>query len=84
MPTDSAACKIDVPFLASTTFPSIVKRTILFLQDLCYEYGVAKTTYEGEQTDLPIDDSNPFFTYNPNLCILCHRCVNTCHKIVGR
>ena len=24
MPTDSAACKIDVPFLASTTFPSIV------------------------------------------------------------
>ena len=35
-------------------------------------------------TDFPIDDSNPFFTYNPNLCILCHRCVNTCNKIVGR
>ena len=53
-------------------------------QDLCYEYGVSTTTYKGEQTELPIDDSNPFFTYNPNLCILCHRCVNTCHKIVGR
>lgn len=54
------------------------------LQDLCYEYGVEKTSYEGERVDLQIDDSNPFFTYNPNLCILCHKCVNTCHKIVGR
>ena len=54
------------------------------LQDLCYEYGVEKTTFEGESVDLPIDDTNPFFTYNPNLCVLCHRCVNTCHKIVGR
>lgn len=54
------------------------------LQDYCYEYGVEKTSYEGEMTDFPIDDSNPFFTYNPNLCILCHRCVNTCNKIVGR
>ena len=54
------------------------------LQDLCYEYGIERTTYEGEKTELPIDDSNPFFKYNPNLCILCHRCVNTCHKLVGR
>lgn len=54
------------------------------LQDYSYEYGVEKTSYEGEMTDFPIDDSNPFFTYNPNLCILCHRCVNTCNKIVGR
>ena len=54
------------------------------LQDLCYEYGVEKTSYEGERIERPIDDSNPFFTYNPNLCILCHRCVNTCQKIVCR
>ncbi len=54
------------------------------LQDYCYEYGVDKTSYEGEMTEFPVDDSNPFFTYDPNLCILCHRCVNTCNKIVGR
>ena len=54
------------------------------LQDYCLEYGVEKSTYEGEMTEFPIDDSNPFFTYDPNLCILCHRCVNTCNKIVGR
>lgn len=54
------------------------------LQDYCYEYGVKKTSYDGEMTEYPIDDSNPFYTHDPNLCILCHRCVNTCNKIVGR
>ena len=54
------------------------------LQDYCVEYGVERTTYEGEMTEFPVDDSNPFFTYDPNLCILCHRCVNTCNQVVGR
>ena len=53
------------------------------LQDLCYEYGVRETSCPGEMSDLPVDDSNPFFTYDPNLCILCHRCVNVCHKLTG-
>jgi formate dehydrogenase major subunit len=53
-------------------------------QSLCYEYGVKETTYPGEMEEKPIDDSNPYFTYNPNLCILCHRCVNTCEHLVGR
>jgi formate dehydrogenase major subunit/NADH-quinone oxidoreductase subunit G len=30
--------------------------------------------------DLPIDDSNPLFTYDPNKCILCGRCVWECRK----
>jgi len=54
------------------------------LQDYCYKYGVEETTYPGERIDYEKDESNPFFTYDPTLCILCHRCVNTCHKIVGR
>lgn len=32
---------------------------------------------------LPIDDSNPFFTFDPNKCILCGICVRTCQEIVG-
>ena len=48
------------------------------LQDLCFEYGVKDVPFEG--VEKPIDDSNKFFTYDPNLCILCHRCVNTCQK----
>jgi len=30
--------------------------------------------------DLPIDDSNPLFTYDPNKCVLCGRCVWECQK----
>ena len=54
------------------------------LQDLCYKYGVEKTSYTVDQKLKPIDDTNKFFTYDPSLCILCHRCVNTCKEIVGR
>ncbi len=29
---------------------------------------------------LPVDESNPLFTYNPNKCVLCGRCVWVCRK----
>jgi bidirectional [NiFe] hydrogenase diaphorase subunit len=32
--------------------------------------------------DLPIDDSNPLFTYDPNKCVLCGRCVWVCRRDV--
>ena len=54
------------------------------LQDYAYEYGLDGSSYEGEKSGGKIDDSNKFFTYDPSLCILCHRCVNTCNQIVGR
>ena len=53
------------------------------LQDYAYEYGLDCSSYEGEKSGGEIDDSNKFFTYDPSLCILCHRCVNTCNEIVG-
>ena len=33
---------------------------------------------------LPVDDSNPFFTFDPNKCVLCGICVRTCNEIQGR
>jgi formate dehydrogenase major subunit/NADH-quinone oxidoreductase subunit G len=30
--------------------------------------------------ELPIDESNPLFTYDPNKCVLCGRCVWICRK----
>ena len=30
---------------------------------------------------LPIDDSNPFFSFNPNRCVLCGICVRTCDEL---
>jgi formate dehydrogenase alpha subunit len=32
---------------------------------------------------LPVDESNPFFAYDPNQCVLCGICVRTCDEIVG-
>lgn len=63
---------------------SCAKNGACKLQDLCYEYGVDQTSYAGEKKDYEIDDTNPFIVYDPNKCILCHRCVNTCEKIAGR
>jgi formate dehydrogenase major subunit/NADH-quinone oxidoreductase subunit G len=31
---------------------------------------------------LPVDESNPLFTYDPNKCVLCGRCVWVCRKHV--
>jgi formate dehydrogenase major subunit len=31
--------------------------------------------------DAPVDDSNPFFTLDPNKCVLCGICVRTCEEL---
>lgn len=33
---------------------------------------------------IPIDDSNPFFLFDANKCVLCGICVRTCDEIQGR
>lgn len=53
------------------------------LQDYCYEYGVERGTYLGEKRNYPIDDSNPFYIYDPNKCILCGKCVRVCSQLQG-
>ncbi len=30
--------------------------------------------------ELPVDDSNPLFSYDPNKCVLCGRCVRVCQQ----
>lgn len=53
------------------------------LQDYCYEYGVEDGTFKGEKRQLKIDNTNPFYYYNPNKCILCGKCVRTCKELQG-
>lgn len=42
------------------------------------------------EKELPLDTSNPFFTYDVNKCVICEICVHTCEKkqhalhVVGR
>ncbi len=33
--------------------------------------------------DLPIDETSPVFTYDPNKCVLCGKCVWYCQKQIG-
>jgi len=33
--------------------------------------------------DLPVDDSSPVLTYDPNKCVLCGRCVWVCRQRLG-
>ena len=51
------------------------------LQDYCYEYGILEGGYKGEKRSLPIDDSNHFYFYDPNKCILCGKCVRVCNEL---
>lgn len=52
------------------------------LQDYCYEYGV--TGIKGlEERVLPVDESNPFYTFDPDKCILCGKCVRVCEELQG-
>jgi len=51
------------------------------LQNLCYEYDIENTSFIGEKTNIPIDDSNEFFTYNASQCIMCRRCQRTCEQL---
>jgi formate dehydrogenase alpha subunit len=37
----------------------------------------------GPDRTLPADTSNPFFEFDPNICVLCGICVRTCDEIVG-
>src|SRR5687767_2561531 len=40
--------------------------------------------FDGERhQNLPTDDSNPYFRFDPNACIVCSRCVRACDEVQG-
>jgi formate dehydrogenase major subunit len=47
--------------------------------------GVSATPYADGKRHLgqPKDESNPYFTFDPNLCIVCSRCVRACDETQG-
>ncbi len=51
------------------------------LQSLCHALGVIEPTYKVERKREALVDSNPFLTYDPNLCIRCQRCVGACNTM---
>jgi formate dehydrogenase major subunit/NADH-quinone oxidoreductase subunit G len=52
------------------------------LQNIARHLGCKLKTkrYRNLLRDLPVDDSNPLFTLDPNKCVLCGKCVWVCHQ----
>jgi iron-only hydrogenase group A len=53
------------------------------LSKLAADLGVRAQRYSGIRKSLPIDRSSPALVRDPNKCILCGRCVATCHAVQG-
>jgi len=51
------------------------------LQDLAYEYHVDLSRFQGERSQYPVDDTNPFILRDHGKCILCGRCVRVCDEV---
>lgn len=50
------------------------------LHNVVYRMGIESQAFvpKGE----PVDDSNPFYVYDPDQCIACGRCVEACQNVV--
>jgi formate dehydrogenase major subunit len=56
------------------------------LQDMAETVGITETRYglAGERhAHLAKDASNPYFTFDPSMCIVCSRCVRACDEVQG-
>jgi formate dehydrogenase major subunit/NADH-quinone oxidoreductase subunit G len=55
------------------------------LQKIAKHLGIKLTTkrFRKLERDLPIDESSSLFTYNPNKCVLCGKCVWVCQEKLG-
>jgi formate dehydrogenase (NADP+) alpha subunit len=60
------------------------RNTTCSLQRVANHVGVNKdrlARLKPRANRLPIDDSNPFFDFDPNRCVLCGICVRTCDEL---
>ncbi|HKZ74959.1 MAG TPA: formate dehydrogenase subunit alpha [Steroidobacteraceae bacterium] len=55
------------------------------LQNAAAELGVTHSPYApgATQRGAPKDGSNPYFAFDPDLCIVCSRCVRACDEVQG-
>src|ERR1700694_4046200 len=56
------------------------------LQDMAGAVGLREVRYGytgANHLDVPKDESNPYFTFDPSKCIVCSRCVRACDEQQG-
>jgi len=55
------------------------------LQDVAERVGLTSTSYGPQPARAPMarDESNPYFIFDPEQCIVCSRCVRACDEVQG-
>jgi len=55
------------------------------MREMAEMIGVATSRYLpiADHLDAPCDTSNPYFDFDPSLCIVCSRCVRACDEVQG-
>lgn len=53
------------------------------LQDVCYEHDVDTQPFEAEDVNADVIDRWPLIQQVPNRCVMCEKCVKTCHETIG-
>src|SRR5579883_58804 len=55
------------------------------LRDVAATVGLTRTSYPPRpaREPAPRDESNPYFTFDPEQCIVCSRCVRACDEVQG-
>jgi len=56
------------------------------LQDMAGAVGLREVRYGydgANHLEVPKDESNPYFTFDPSKCIVCSRCVRACAEVQG-
>jgi formate dehydrogenase major subunit len=56
------------------------------LHEMARVVGLEQVRYGDDvrnHRELPIDDSNPYFSFDPTRCIVCSRCVRACNDVQG-
>lgn len=51
------------------------------LHNAVHDLGIDQQKYAFEPKPYEVDDSNPFYVYDPNQCITCGRCVEACQDV---
>ncbi len=66
------------PIVCSKCF----KNSICELQELAVRLGgkLKQRRFRHLSRNYPVDDTHPLFIYDPNLCVLCDKCVWVCNK----
>lgn len=56
---------------------------VCVLQDLAYEFelDMNNLNFPVQDVDKPIDESSPALVYDPNMCVLCGRCISACNNV---